>query len=224
LRRRSNPFARNPRSPKCIVVDGGSRDATCERARQAGAVVISGPRGRGPQVRAGLDLATGDVILVLHADTALAAGGVKRMLQALADYPRIAGGAFEMRFKGDSLGLRMVACLNNWRARWCGISFGDQGQFFRSDALNMMGGFPDMMLMEDVELSLRLKQFGRPLFIRRGVHVSQRRWVRRGFVKNIWKVVTLFFRYLVERRMNGAAFIRTDYYRRYYGSVEPADQ
>jgi rSAM/selenodomain-associated transferase 2 len=213
-----------PEVAEMIVVDGGSRDATCERARQAGAVVISGPRGRGPQVRAGLDLATGDVILVLHADTALAAGGVKRMLQALADYPRIAGGAFEMRFKGDSLGLRAIACLNNWRARWCGISFGDQGQFIRRDALNMMGGFPDMMLMEDVELSLRLKQFGRPLFVRRGVRVSQRRWVRRGFLKNIWKVLTLFIRYLVERRMNGAAGIRTDYYRRYYGSVEPADQ
>ncbi|MBC2732956.1 MAG: glycosyltransferase [Desulfobacteraceae bacterium] len=213
-----------PEVAEIIVVDGGSRDATCERARQADAIVISGPRGRGPQVRAGLDLATGDVLLVLHADTALAAGGIKRMLQALADYPRIAGGAFEMRFTGDSLGLRAVACLNNWRARWCGISFGDQGQFFRRDALNMMGGFPDMMLMEDVELSLRLKQFERPLFIRRGVCVSQRRWVRRGFVKNIWKVLTLFTRYLFERRMHGAAGIRTDYYRKYYGCVEPVDQ
>jgi rSAM/selenodomain-associated transferase 2 len=213
-----------PEVAEIVVVDGGSGDATCERARQAGAVVISGPRGRGPQVRAGLDLATGDVILVLHADTILTAGGMKRMLQALADHPRIAGGAFEMRFTGDSLGLRAVACLNNWRARWCGISFGDQGQFIRRDALNMMGGFPDMMLMEDVELSLRLKQFGRPLFIGRGVHVSQRRWERRGFVKNLRKVLTLFIRYMVERRMNGAAGIRTDYYRKYYGSVEPADQ
>jgi rSAM/selenodomain-associated transferase 2 len=209
-----------PEVAEIIVVDGGSRDATCERARQAGAVVIAGPRGRGQQVRAGLKLVTGDLILVLHADTELVAGGINRMLQALAEYPRLAGGAFEMRFTGDSLGLCVVACLNNWRARWCGISFGDQGQFFRRDALNMMGGFPDMMLMEDVELSLRLKQFGRPLFIRRGVCVSQRRWVRRGFAKNLWKVLTLFIRYLVERRMNGAAGIRTDYYRRYYGSVE----
>lgn len=207
-----------------VVVDGGSRDATFERARQAGAVVIKGPRGRGHQVRAGLKLATGDVFLILHADTMLEAGAINRMLQALAGYPSIAGGAFGMRFAGDSLGLRAVACLNNWRARWCGISFGDQGQFFRRDALEMMGGFPDMMLMEDVELSLRLKQFGRPLFIGRGVHVSQRRWVRRGFVKNIWKVLTLFTRFLLERRMQGAAGVRTDYYRRYYGCVEPADQ
>jgi rSAM/selenodomain-associated transferase 2 len=213
-----------PEVAQIIVVDGGSRDATCKRARQAGATVISGPRGRGRQVRAGEAVATETTILVLHADTALEPGAAKRMLQVLSTYPSIAGGAFEMRFTAHSLGLRLVACLNNWRARWCGIAFGDQGQFFRRDALNMTGGFPDMMLMEDVELSLRLKQFGRPLFVRRGVRVSQRRWVRRGFVKNIWKVLTLFIRYLVERRMNGAAGIRTDYYRRYYGSVGSADQ
>ena len=213
-----------PEVAEIIVVDGGSRDATCKRARLAGATVLSGPLGRGHQVCAGMAVATGDVILVLHADTELEPGGINRMLQALAGYPSITGGAFGMRFTGHSLGLRMVACLNNWRARWFGISFGDQGQFFRRDALNMMGGFPDMMLMEDVELSLRLKQFGRPLFIRRGVRVSQRRWVRRGFAKNLWRVLTLFIRYLVERRISGAAGIRTDYYRRYYGSVEPTDQ
>jgi hypothetical protein len=37
-------------------------------------------------------------------------------------------------------------------------------------------------------------------------------------------VLTLFIRFLVERRMNGAAGIRTDYYRKYYGCIEPADQ
>ena len=58
-----------PEVAEIIVVDGGSRDATCECARQADAIVISGPRGRGQQVCAGLELATGDVILVLHADT-----------------------------------------------------------------------------------------------------------------------------------------------------------
>ena len=81
-----------------------------------------------------------------------------------------------------------------------------------------------MMLMKMWSFPCGCKHFGRPLFVRRGVRVSQRRWVRRGFVKNIWKVLTLFIRYLVERRMNGAAFIRTDYYRKYYGCVEPADQ
>lgn len=208
-----------PEVAEIIVVDGGSQDATCQQARHAGAMVISSPRGRGHQVCAGVALATGDAILVLHADTELVPDAAKRMLHALKDNPSIAGGAFEMEFSDHSLKMRLVAWLNNWRARWCGISFGDQGQFFRRDALKKMGGFPDMMLMEDVELSLRLKRFGRPLFVRRGVCVSQRRWVRRGFMKNVWRVVTLFIRYLIERRMNGAAGVRTDYYRKYYGRV-----
>jgi rSAM/selenodomain-associated transferase 2 len=208
-----------PEVTEIIVVDGDSHDTTKLQAQQAGGKVISEVRGRGKQVRAGVSLATGDVILVLHADTKLVDGAVKRMLQALAAYPSTAGGAFEMGFASPSLKLRLVAWLNNWRARWCGISFGDQGQFIRRDALIKIGGFPDMMLMEDVELSMRMKPFGRPLFVRPGVQVSQRRWVRRGFSENFWKVVTLFIRYLVERRMNGAAGIRTDYYRKYYGRV-----
>jgi rSAM/selenodomain-associated transferase 2 len=207
-----------------IVVDGGSRDATKIKAQQAGGRVIAVSPGRGQQVRAGVALATGDVILVLHADTRLVDDAVKRMLQALEDYPSIAGGAFGMQFEAPAFRLSVVAWLNNTRARWCGISFGDQGQFFRRDALKKMGGFPDMMLMEDVELSIRMMRFGRPLFVRRGVQVSQRRWVRRGFTGNFWKVVTLFIRYLVERRVNGRAGIRTDYYRKYYGCVSPSDQ
>jgi rSAM/selenodomain-associated transferase 2 len=206
-----------PEVAEIIVVDGGSHDTTKTQAQQAGARVVSGPCGRGHQVCVGVALATGDVVLVLHADTKLVAGSVTRMLQALAAAPAIAGGAFGMGFSTQSIKLGLVAWLNNWRAQWSGISFGDQGQFFRRDALEKMGGFPDMMLMEDVELSLRLKRFGRPLFVRRGVCVSQRRWVRRGFMKNVWRVVTLFIQYLIERRMNGTEGIRTNYYRKYYG-------
>ena len=139
------------------------------------------------------------------------------MLAELRRHPHIAGGAFEMGFADKLPGLGLVAWLNNARARWLGIAFGDQGQFFRRAALAKMGGFPDMMLMEDVELSLRLKRFGRPLFIRPGVRVAARRWMQRGFLGNAARVLALFVRFLVERRLCGADGIRTDYYRKYYG-------
>jgi len=157
---------------------------------------------------------------VLHADTILLTGAVDRMLQALAVNPSVGGGAFKMRFSGQSAKLALIAWLNNFRARWFGISFGDQGQFFRRAALKEMGGFPDMKLMEDVELSMRLKHFGRPLFIENGVQVSPRRWDTRGYSSYIRLVLQLFLSYLVERRFNGAADIRTDYYRKYYKSVQ----
>ena len=134
-----------------IVVDGGSHDATKNRAEQAGAAVICGPRGRGHQVRAGVDRTTADVVLVLHADTVLIDGAIKKMLGDLQAYPTVAGGAFEMTFAGSSRRLSLIAWLNNVRARWSGISFGDQGQFFRRAALGKMGGFPAMMLMAEEE-------------------------------------------------------------------------
>lgn len=205
-----------PAISEIIVVDGGSQDETASKARDNGALVLSGPRGRGCQVNAGIPLSTGDVILILHADTKLMPGATNRMLEALNRAPQIAGGAFEMRFEPWP-GLVLIEWLNNARARWLGIAFGDQGQFFRRAALKGMGGFPDMMLMEDVELSLRLKQFGRPMFIRPGVLVSTRRWVRHGLVGNLVRVFRLFLAYLVERRINGANGIRKDYYRKYYG-------
>jgi rSAM/selenodomain-associated transferase 2 len=206
-----------PGVAEIFVVDGGSGDKTPELARLAGAKVIRGPRGRGRQVSAGIPLATGDVLLVLHADTKLLPGSTGRMLRAIARRPDSAGGAFGMAFEGHGSGLSMVAWLNNVRARWLGISFGDQAQFFRRAALEEMGGFPDMTLMEDVELSLRLKNFGRPLYLPHGVRVCVRRWTRRGFMGNLRMVMNLFFRYLIERRLNGPDDIRTNYYRMYYG-------
>jgi rSAM/selenodomain-associated transferase 2 len=199
-----------------IVVDGGSDDRTREKARRTGVKVLSGVRGRGHQVNAGIAHAHGDVILVLHADTVLLAGSIEHMLKALQTFPSAPGGAFKMTFEGQSCRLRLVAWLNNVRAGWMGISFGDQGQFFRREALAAIGGIPEMMLMEDVELSMRMKRLARPLFIKPGVRVSTRRWQRTEFFGNVGKVLKLFLRYLLERRFYGFEGIRGDYYGEYY--------
>jgi len=79
-----------------------------------------------------------------------------------------------------------------------------------------MEGFPGLMLMEDVELSLRLKRMGRPVYLRRGVAVSGRRWQDGAFRKNIRLVVGLFFRYLLERRLGQVK--DGSYYQKYYES------
>ncbi len=128
-----------------------------------------------------------------------------------------------MRFEGRLHAARWIARLNHLRTRWTGISFGDQGQFVRRSALDAVGGFPDLMLMEDVELALRLKRIGRPLYVTDGVRVSDRRWRRRGVSGNALTVVTLFMRYLLMRRLgvdpggNRAFYQR--YYRRHQGDI-----
>ncbi|MDJ0811796.1 MAG: TIGR04283 family arsenosugar biosynthesis glycosyltransferase [Desulfobacterales bacterium] len=205
-----------PEVTDIVVADGGSTDNTVALARQAGARVVSAPQGRGHQIRAGIDHTDADVIVVLHADSRLEMGAAGRMLAALAAFERAPGGAFGMQFDGRSRTTRWIARLNHWRTVWTGISFGDQAQFFRRSALNATGGFPACMLMEDVELALRLKRIGRPLYVAGGIRVSDRRWGREGLGGNVLTVLRLFFSYLLLRRLGVDLGDNDTFYRRYY--------
>jgi len=207
---------RNNAVSEILVVDGHSSDNTRDMARQFGTRVITSPRGRGHQIQAGIGLCNSDVILILHADCRLEPGVSDRVIEALNREPRYIGGAMGMRYSHASFKNRLLAWLNNGRGRWAGISFGDQCQFFRRKALERMGGFPDQLLMEDVELSLRMKQAGPLCFIPDGVEVSKRRWEREGFWQNVRTVLILCLRYLVQRRMMASEPGGEYYYRRYY--------
>jgi rSAM/selenodomain-associated transferase 2 len=195
-----------------IVADGGSTDETCDIALKAGALVVESPKGRGLQIEKGIKATTADIIIIMHADCEAKRGVFERILKTLEENPHAVGGAVGMQFKQKKLQMRVVAVLNNLRALVTGVSFGDQAQFFRAEALDDIGGFPSMMLMEDVELSLRLKEVGRLVFLHDGIIVSGRRWQGRQFSYKLMTVFRLFPRYLIERR-----FRRTDsIYRKYY--------
>ena len=201
-----------------IVADGGSDDGTVAVARDCGARVIASGKGRGVQIRSAAEVASGDVLLILHADAMLQAGATERVIAALNADREAAGGCFGMRFTDSNPGRRIIAALNNLKAVTCGISFGDQAQFVRADAVRRMGGFPDLMLMEDVELALRLKAVGGALYLGPGVTVSGRRWRAGNLPRNFRTVVGLFFRYLLERRV-GRKIDEERYYRSYYRST-----
>jgi len=201
-----------------IVADGGSTDKTRACALRHNARVVQSAQGRGFQIKAGIGSATGDVILIMHADCVAAEGALERIIKSLAADAHVVGGAFEMHFVPRNPKTRFIAFLNNMRTTLSGISFGDQAQFFRKAALDSRGGFPAMMLMEDVELALRLKEVGRLVFLRDGIVVSDRRWnvSRRRFTGNLLTVIYLFTRYLVERRWGTAGRLMRKYYDIYY--------
>ncbi len=205
-----------PAVKEIIVADGGSTDNTRQIALEYGARVVQSQKGRGFQIKAGLQAASGDVFLILHADCIAKKGLFSNVIRTLAANPHSAGGACGMEFEKKHAKTRIVAILNNTRTFLTGISFGDQAQF-RANALEQMGGFPAVMLMEDVELSLRLKQTGRVLYLKEGVLASGRRWEDRKFSKNFITVVWLFTRYLVERRLGQGAAGNQKYYATYYG-------
>ena len=201
-----------------IVVDGGSTDDTQEIARQVGAHVIQAPKGRGYQIYAGVSQASGDVILILHADCLLDTDILPQILHKLNEYPYYIGGSVGMAYLTQTFAKRIIAGLNNSRARWTGIAFGDQVQFFRREALPLIGGYPEMMLMEDVELSMRLKEHGSLCFLPKGVLVSTRRWERMGTLYNVRRVLWSCLSYLVQRRLGIGDPQRRDFYDRYYST------
>lgn len=196
-----------------IVVDGGSTDGTAASAGAAGAIVIKGPRGRGRQIAAGIAEATGEVIWIVHADFSPAPHTAAAILAALAAEPAAAGGAVGQRFTGEGPLLLAVEWLNAVRSALFGLSFGDQGQFVRRDALPGIGGFPALPLMEDVELALRLRRAGPVLHLGRNGVVSSRRWEKVHPARRIATVLRFTAVYLVSRRRDA---LSEELFRLYY--------
>ncbi len=203
-----------------VVVDGGSSDNTKEIAEELGAMVVESEKGRGFQIARGVSTCQGDIVLILHADCRIVPGTFNRILQALNSNPQCIGGSLGMHYDFSSFKNQILSLLNNTRARWTGISFGDQGQFFRKEALDIIDGFPEQMLMEDVELSLRLKENGTACYVPNGILVSFRRWKDKGFFSNFRKVISLCFAYLVKRRLGIGDIRRIEFYNRYYTSKD----
>jgi hypothetical protein len=173
--------ARGP-EVEVVVVDGGSRDATVERARTAGAEVVAGPRGRARQLAAGVRSSRGDPVVFLHADTKLPAGWGEAVRAALAD-PGVAGGAFRLRFEETSPGLRVIEWGARLRAAWAGLPYGDQALFLRRAALDSMGGVPDVPIFEDLDLARGMRRSGRLALLPLPAVTSARRYRARGVAR-----------------------------------------
>jgi rSAM/selenodomain-associated transferase 2 len=178
-----------------IVVDGGSHDATIQRARLRADHVVKAPRGRALQMNAGAETAVGDVLLFLHADTRLPDAADHLVLDGLARSGCV-WGRFDVSIEGGSLLLRLVAWFMNLRSRLTGIATGDQAMFVQREVFRTVGGFPPIALMEDVALSKRLKRVGRPLSLRQRAVTSGRRWQTHGVLSTIllmWRLRLAYF-------------------------------
>jgi rSAM/selenodomain-associated transferase 2 len=178
-----------------IVVDGGSRDATIQRARLRADRVIPAPRGRALQMNAGAAKATGDVLLFLHADTRLPRDADHVLLNGLERSGR-AWGRFNVKIEGRSPLLILVGWLMGLRSQVTGIATGDQAIFVRRDAFHATGGFPEIPLMEDIALCKRLKRISAPLCLSERVVTSGRRWEENGVLNTIvlmWRLRLAYF-------------------------------
>ena len=177
------------RGAELIVVDGGSRDGTAERAGPWADQVLHSEPGRARQMNCGATAASAPVLLFLHADTRLPADADRAIQDGLGARCH-QWGRFDVQIDGRSRMLPMVARLMNLRSRWTGIATGDQALFMQRRAFDAVGGFPDQPLMEDIEISRRLGRLSPPLCLRQTVVTSGRRWDRRG----PWRTIVLMWR------------------------------
>lgn len=177
-----------------IVVDGGSRDATVSRAQAADRVLNSQP-GRGTQQNCGASVATGEILLFLHADCQLSPGYARDILRLMAAHPQIAAGCFRQQIDSPQRIYRCLEWGNLQRVLWFQMAYGDQGIFIRKAIFDEIGQFPNWPLMEDVGLMQRLRGRYRFAVLNTPLTVSPRRWERQGVfgqtLRN-WLLLTLF--------------------------------
>ena len=191
-----------------VVVDGGSKDDSVDAAGSADVVVTSAP-GRGEQIRAGVEHASGDWLWFLHADSRVNRAVIAALDGSMADP---GWGFCRVRLDGPGWPLRVIETAMNWRSAITGIATGDQGIFAHRRLLEAIGGVPALPLMEDIECCRRLRRLARPRRIEPPLVTSARRWQRDGTVSTVLLMWWLRFRYW-------AGADAGDLARRYYAKV-----
>lgn len=163
-----------------IVADGGSTDRTREIAAGAGATVLECEPMRSRQLNRGAQIARGEALIFVHADTMLPPGAAAAVASALehADF-----GGFRIAFAEPSIGLRAAARLINLRTRITRCPWGDQAQFIRRATFLRDGGFREIPLMDDYELATRMHRRGRSVLLPLEVTTSGRRFLTKGLLR-----------------------------------------
>ncbi len=172
-----------------IVADASGDDSCAEVAGQFGARLVKCPTpGRGGQLNAGAGEATGKWLVFNHCDTVLTPVHLDA-IRALGQDVR--AGAFFRDLEGHYPGLGWLTGLSRWWGEQFGVVYGDQTMFFVREYFHEFGGFRPLPLMEDVELSDRLRRHFAWTLIDPPIRTSMRRFHRRGLWKNRFENLVL---------------------------------
>ena len=174
-------YLKNASNVEIIVVDGGSKDETIALAKSFGVQVISSGIGRATQMNVGATVATGAILLFLHADTRIPPNFDILIRQALAG--NFIAGAFELKIDANLRGIRLIENMVNLRSHLFSLPYGDQAIFISSKVFHQIGGFPDLPIMEDFVFIRHLKKLGKIEIIPQPAITSGRRWQKLGVIK-----------------------------------------
>lgn len=175
-----------------IVADGGSADETVRLASESGLRVIEAPRGRGRQMNAGAKLASGDVLIFLHADTRLPDQALAMIETALSD-EKVCGGNFSLIFDGETRQARLLTRIYPL-LRLGGMCYGDSTIFVRHEVFESLGGYRDYPIFEDCDLYRRMRRVGKFVRLPVAATTSSRRFEGR-FIRTfaLWVAMQVLY-------------------------------
>ena len=164
-----------------IVADGGSADNTLTICKSYPDIkIISSEKGRALQMNKGAEIARGDTLLFLHADTLIPRKGIKTIENVMND-DKISAGSFFARFDHEDGMLSFLARFTRINNRY--LTWGDQGIFIRRRIFNEIGGYKNIPLMEDLEIQKRVRRRGKFIKLPLPVTTSSRRFIQNGVVR-----------------------------------------
>lgn len=175
-----------------IVADGGSTDDTVNLAKTGDVRVIETVRGRGRQMNAGAQIASGEVLVFLHADTRLPESALV-MIEHLLQDKRVCGGNFSLVFDGCTREARLLTRIYPL-LRLGGMCYGDSAIFIRRDVFERLGGYRDYPIFEDCDLYRRMRRIGKFVRLPAAAATSSRRFEGR-FVRTfaLWATMQVLY-------------------------------
>lgn len=177
-----------------ILSDGGSSDDTCARAAGLVDNVVCGSAGRAAQMNRGAATAVGDVLWFVHADTRFVLPVVDTLADMLSGTAQ--WGFHMIRLDARPKVFRVIEWLINRRSSFSRVGTGDQGLFVRRDLFEQVAGFAVIPLMEDVDLSKRLRKRHDPQVMKSPLLSSARRWQQHGIARTVllmWRLRLAYF-------------------------------
>ncbi len=159
---------------------------------------VTAKASRGGQIRQGIVNSASHFIWVLHADSVIDDTTIKAIIEMARRQDKV-WGRFNLSLIPSTITLQLVSFLINLRSRKTKICTGDQGMFFHRSLICAIGGFPDQPLMEDVEVSKRLRRQYADLFLpaEQIIQTSGERWLINGYVRTILSMWSLRIRYFL---------------------------
>jgi rSAM/selenodomain-associated transferase 2 len=185
-----------------IVVDGNEKCDTIKSVSKNDVITISSAYGRGQQLNAGAAVARGNILLFLHVDTKLQSFALNEICSVLKN-ENVGAGAFDIDIDSKKWRYKLLARMISIRARIRRNPFGDQAHFFRKDYFIKIGGYQNIVLMEDLEIMRRMRKRGdRIIILKIRVKTSPRRWEDEGIIRCIFRNWFIRSRYYLGEHPN----------------------